>query len=210
MSLENKIGYKFKKKFHLNNALIHPSYATSNFQVYEFLGDRVLGMIVAQICFEKYKNLKTLANIFSNAVNTNALAKVVKKWNIEKYFKHRIKDLSDKVYADIFEAIIAAIYLDTDCDYKLIFEFVSKIFHEELSKDIQKIDPKILLQEYSQGLNLGLPKYTVINESGKDHLKTYIMKVFIKNSESGFGEGKSKNEASKKAAQNLLNKLNLH
>lgn len=204
--IEKKIGYFFKNKALLDNALTHPSYKTSYFQSLEFLGDRVLGLIASEMIFSSQVCIKTLAQEFSNLVSTNALVKIADFWEVDKYFKHKIQCLSSKVLADIVEAIIAAIYLDSDL--KTIKRILCSLYEKKVSISQKAIEPKMRLQELSQAKLLGLPVYTLEKEEEHNNVKQYTIKVEVSTLGIAFGVASSKHQASKIAAQNLLDKIN--
>lgn len=204
--IEKLIGYTFKDKYLLTQALTHPSHSISDFQIFEFLGDRVLGVIIADILFKKIKNIKIMALEYSNLVNTEALCLIAEYWKISQYLKKDIETLSKKVLADAVEAIIAAIYLDSD--FKTIYKIIEKLSNSILKNLTKNIDPKMFLQELAQAKLLPLPEYITIGVEGKEHRKKYIVQVVIEELGSEIGEGSSKHKASKIAAQKLMNKIN--
>lgn len=204
--IENLIGYTFKNKALLKQALTHPSHSTSNFQIFEFLGDRVFGMIIACSLFKNHKRIKTMAMEFSNLVSTEALVKIANLWQINLYLKHDIENISNKVLADTVEAIIAAIYLDSD--FETVYTIVQNVYKTYLKKLENKIEPKMYLQELSQSKMLGLPVYKVVNIEGEEHKKNYSIKVSVENLGSALGHGPSKHMASKMAASRLIELLN--
>ncbi|WP_342261919.1 ribonuclease III family protein [Alphaproteobacteria bacterium endosymbiont of Tiliacea citrago] len=204
--IENFIGYTFKKKNLLKQALTHPSFSQSEFQMFEFLGDRILGFVISDILFKTSKDIKSIANEFSNLVNTLALVKVANVWKISMFLKHDIEKLSNKVLADTVESIIAAIYLDSN--FETIYNIIKNLYKNILKPLQEKKEPKMLLQEISQAHLLGLPEYKVLREEGMDHKKIYTIEVRVEKFGSAIGVGISKQEASKIAAQNLIQKIN--
>lgn len=204
--IEKLIGYAFKNKDLLKQSLTHPSFSSSNFQAMEFLGDRVLGMVIADIVFKKEKNVKHIAHAFSNLVNTSALVEIAKNWRLGQYLKHNIEFISNKVLADAVEAIVAAIYLDSD--WATVYKIVKKQYFSTLKPCQLDLEPKMCLQELSQKQIGSLPIYELVNIEGQDHKKTYTISVSVNGLGSATGKGMSKKEASKAAAQNLVNIIN--
>jgi ribonuclease-3 len=202
MSIEQTLEYTFKDKNLLQEALNHPSFKDGMFEKLEFLGDRVLGLVMAEILYKTDNKIKSIAGKFSNLVSADILSVIAKSWKVEEYLNHEIDIiLSNKVLADVCESIIGAVYLDGG--YFSAYELVSK-FWKSLIESNDFIDPKMHLQEISQSKKLGVPIYSLINTSGPAHLPEYEIRVEISNLGSGIGKGKSKQEASKNAAMDLL------
>ena len=203
--LEKTIDYKFNNKKLLKDAITHTSFGITDFQTLEFLGDRVLGLIVATLLIEdpKYKDIKKLANQFSVLVSANFLIQIAQKWAVDKFLKHSIENVSQKVFVDCVEAIIGAIYLD--CGYEKTSQLLSILWQDVVHKSF--VEPKMWLQEFSQSKGIGVPSYEYREyvESGKI---IYEAIVDVKNFGKAFASGSSKHEASKNAAQKLMKKLN--
>lgn len=201
---EEQIGYHFNNKQYLKIALTHPSYQNNNFQNFEFLGDRIIGSIISKILFDKNIEIKETAKQYTNLINTEALAKVAIELDIQFFLNHKIENLSNKLLADVVEALIAAIYLDSN--YEQAYHFVENIYKTILIKDIDKLDFKTQLQEISLSKKLGTPIYEMIKEEEILKKKTYTMKVTI-GKFSAIATNSSKHEATKNAAQILFNRL---
>ena len=205
MSIEKKIGYYFKDPELKKAALTHPSYENSDFELLEFLGDRVLGLAVAEILYSQEDKIKNLAGKFAKIVSADSLAKIVQDWELEEELKHEIaKPFSNKVLADICEALLGAVFKDSD--YRTTFNLIKTIW-APLIESTTTLNPKMHLQELSQAKKLGTPEYTLIKSDGPSHSPEYTMEVYIKNMGKSLGTGKSKQEASKNAAISLLSKL---
>ncbi len=211
--LESKIGYYFNNEDLLTQALLHPSVNGIHFEFLEFLGDRVLALSIAKILVLKthlgpdcdfHKNMNTdvkfVASKHAKLVSTECLLNIAKIWQIDKYLQHKIQQLSHKVFADSVEAILGAIY--NDSNFETVFEIIKK-FWEPLM-DIESLEPKTELQEISQSLALGTPVYEVISTAGKEHSKTFEVRVSVGQLGSATGSGSSKHMASKNAAINFL------
>lgn len=217
--LEEKLNYKFNNQTLLKEAFMHPSYQnkdkifedTIQFEQLEFLGDRVLGLCIANLVTINGKNntIKHSAQMHANLVSTNSLAKIGLELELDKYLIHSIQTISAKVLADTTESLFGAIFLDSN--YATIYKIISKLFNKLLDIKIQ--EPKMQLQEFAQSKRLDIPKYEVIHTEGNEHNKNYIVEVILIQNDNIFmkatGSGKSKHAASKQAAKHMLEKLNL-
>jgi ribonuclease-3 len=206
--IETLLGYNFSNKKLLEDALTHTSYSFhTEFELLEFLGDRVLGLIVADLLLKQkfHTEVKTLARHFTHLVNQECLFKVAKKINLRKYLKHSIKNLSDKVLVDAMEALIGAIFLDSN--FETIHKIVENLWLEFIQETKTVMEPKMALQEYAQSLQCALPVYSTIKSSGLQHELSFTMKVEVKKLGEGIGQGPTKQVASKNAAMDLLEKL---
>ncbi len=214
--LEIILNYKFKNLDLLKRSLIHKSFdSKNNNEKLEFLGDRVLGLIISKHLLEIYPDEKEgiIDKKLANLVNKKTCTEISKSLNIDKYVvvgkSHKILKRSvDKVMSDCLEAIIGAIYLDNGI--KLSEKFVLNSWKGHLDKsEVAMIDPKTRLQEYSLKIYKELPKYTFYKKSGPQHTPLFKIDVQIKNSKKFIGFGKSKKKAQQDAANKLLNFLNI-
>ena len=174
------------------------------FQKYEFLGDRVLGLIIAEYLIKKFQkdNLDEISRRFIHLVNTNTLSKIFKKFEINEIFKHQLDPNSNKnsVYADALESLIGFIYTNKGLDFTR--NIVLNLWQEELDTLPQK-DPKTFIQEYSQRKNKKIPSYKLIKESGTKHKPEFIISLKIDHF-SVEGEGVSKQKAEIAAAKKMI------
>jgi ribonuclease-3 len=174
------------------------------FQKYEFLGDRVLGLIIAEYLIKKFQkdNLDEISRRFIHLVNTNTLSKIFKKFEINEIFKHQLDPNSNKnsVYADALESLIGFIYTNKGLDFTR--NIVLNLWQEELDTLPQK-DPKTFIQEYSQRKNKKIPSYKLIKESGTKHKPKFIISLKIDHL-SVEGEGVSKQKAEIAAAKKMI------
>ncbi len=214
--LEVILNYKFKNLDLLKKSLIHKSFdSKNNNEKLEFLGDRVLGLIISKHLLEIYPDEKEgiIDKKLANLVNKKTCTEISKSLNIDKFIvvgkSHKILKRSvDKVMSDCLEAIIGAIYLDNGI--KLSEKFVLNSWKRHLDKsEVPMIDPKTRLQEYSLKVYKELPKYTFYKKTGPQHLPLFKIDVQIKNSKKIIGFGKSKKKAQQNAAKKLLNVLNI-
>ena len=199
--------YKFKNQELINSALTHPSAQKKQpkylFEHLEFLGDRVLGLSVASMLYaQNLKSIKMLACKHARFVSGEFLAQIAEKWELKKLLKHEIESISQKVLADAVEAVIGAIYLDSN--YETAAEIIEETWKQFIN--IKTTEPKMELQELTQKKCI-TPTYETIDEAGYDHEKIYTVKVKAGNIGSATGKGRSKQAASKQAAINLLIKL---
>ena len=214
--LENIINYKFKEEDILIRSLIHKSYDNNNNnEKLEFLGDRVLGLVISKKLIEIYPEEKEgiIDKKFANLVNKSMCSKISKKINLKKFMflgtSHRpMQNLTDKIISDCLEALIGAIYLDggLKCSEKFILNFWKDYIE---NSSIPLIDAKTQLQEYSLKKFKVLPKYTFYKKIGLQHNPIFKTDVQIPNSKKIMGIGASKKRAQQNAANKLLKLLKI-
>ncbi len=206
-NLEKKINFKFKDKNLLIKSLTHKSYNKNiNNEKIEFLGDRVLGLVIAKKLLEIYPNEKegVLDKKFASLVNKKTCLEVAKKINLEKYvliFKPKNKKIKieDKVISDCCEALIGAIYLDNG--FNAAENFILSIWKENIKNSIiTQIDAKTKLQEYSLKKFKKLPTYKIISNTGPRHKPIFKVSVKLPGSKIYIGHGSSKKDAEQNAA----------
>jgi ribonuclease-3 len=206
-NLEKKINYKFKDKKLLIKSLTHKSYdKTNNNEKIEFLGDRVLGLIIAKKLLEIYPEEKEgiLDKKFASLVNKKTCLQIANDISLEKYIltfnpKNRKIKVEDKVIADCCEALIGAIYLDKgfSAAENFILTFWSKNIKDSV---ITQIDPKTKLQEYSLKKYKKLPTYKIISNTGPRHKPLFKVAVKLPDTKFYVGQGSSKKDAEQSAA----------
>ena len=214
--LEIIIKYIFKNKTLLNRALTHKSFNNDkNNEKLEFLGDRVLGLIISKKLLDKYPNEKEgiIDKKFANLVNKKTCVDIAKRLNLRKYLylgsSHKNLERSvDKIQSDCLEAIVGAIYLDggLKSSEKFIFNFWEKYIDQSV---ITLIDSKTKLQEYSLKKYKKLPKYTFFKKTGPQHNPLFKTEVEIPESRKIIGIGSSKKNAQQNAAAKLIKILNI-
>ena len=218
--LEKSIGYTFKDKNLLKNALTHTSYAYENKvdsnEKLEFLGDSILEFLSSKYIYNNYTKLKEgeMTKVRADVVCEKSLYKVALKHNFSDFLyigKSQIINDGNKrpsILADSVEAVIAAIYFDSGLEQaeKFIVENL-KDYIEIATKHVGMKDHKTVLQERLQihgDVNI---KYEIIKESGPDHNKLFVAEVSCNNKKLAIGEGKTKKaaemEAAKKALENM-------
>lgn len=179
-----------------------------NFQRLEFLGDKVLGLILTTIIFDQYKSFSEgeLSKIVSNLCSGKVLFDVAMNIRLDSYLNSNKTRFSKKGLTDTLEAIIGAYFIK--CGYSKTVNLINLIWKNKIRKiDKIKVDNKTFLQEWSQARQLGLPKYIVISKSGPDHGPLFTIKVKIKNCKEEIGKGKNLQDAEQDAAKNFLKNL---
>ena len=213
---EKIIKYTFKKSTLLEKALTHKSYNNNiNNEKLEFLGDRVLGLVISEKLLDKFPNEKEgiIDKKFANLVNKKTCLIIARKINIKKFIllgaSHKKPERSaDKINSDCLEAIVGAIYLDGGL--KSVEKFILNFWDEFLLKStITLIDSKTKLQEFSLKKFKELPKYTFFKKTGPQHRPIFKTEVQIPNSKKIIGIGSSKKNAQQNAAAKLLKILNV-
>ena len=214
--IEKKLKIKFKNKKLLHQSLTHKSYdKNNNNEKLEFLGDRILGFVIANRLIELYPNDKegALDKKLASLVNKKKCFEVCEFLNLNKFIKTstsstKNNNIETKIISDACEAIIGAVFLDQGI--KVAEKFILDLWSSELKKSIiMKIDAKTRLQEFSLKEFKVLPVYKLIASKGPNHKPIFKIKVKIKNSEAEFGIGSSKKIAEQNAANKLLKKIDL-
>ena len=212
--LESEINYTFKNKSLLKKALTHKS--SNNFEnneKLEFLGDRVLALVISKKVYLLYPNESEgdLDKRFAFLVNKKTCLKIGKNLELNKYLilgnTHKKKnEIEDKIIADACESLIGAIFIDKG--FAFAEDFILKIWKKNIQKsNITILDHKTRLQEYSLKKYKKLPVYNFINSSGPRHKPTYKVSVSIHGSRQFYGTGKSIQQAEQDGAKNLLKKI---
>ena len=214
--LQKILNYKFNNTNLLLQAMTHKSYnSKNNYEMLEFLGDRVLGLTLSKKLIELYPNEKvgTLDKKFSNLVNKNTCYHIGKKLMLEEFIlignaKKKFLKIENKIISDVCESIIGAVYLDKG--FKISNEFVLKIWREYLNISNETlVDAKTKLQEFSLKKFKTLPEYKIVSNTGPRHKPIFKVGVKIKNTKFIYSNGSSKKNAEQSAANILLKNLNL-
>ena len=213
--LEKKIEITFKNRDLLIQSLTHKSFnKKKNNEKIEFLGDRVLGLVIAKKLLEIYPNEKEgiLDKKFASLVNKKTCLEIAQNLELEKFvltFNVQKKNsiIEDKVLADSCEALIGSIYLDKG------FSAVEKFILNQWSKHIKdsvitKVDAKTMLQEFSLKKFKRLPIYKLISNTGPKHKPIFKVGVKLFNTKFYISKGKSKKEAEQNAAVLCLENVN--
>lgn len=217
VGLEDKISYIFKNKSLLREALTHSSYShekglSYSYERLEFLGDAVLALIVSEYILNNYKNFDEgyMSQLRAYVVNEKFLSQAAKRIDLSQYvFLGKGESIcslgTDSILADIFEALIAAIYLDGG--YAIVSAIVMSLFKQSIEAAVSEgvfLDEKGEIQKFSQKEYGILPVYTIIKEEGPDHNKIFTVRLDIGGVLFSEGVGKSKKMAEKSAATAML------
>ena len=202
---------KFNDKSLITKLLTHKSFSKiENNEKLEFLGDRVLGLVLSKKLLELYPNETegSLDKRFAILVNRKTCLKISKTFNFEKFlilgktYKNK-KFVEDKILSDTVEALVGAIFLDLG--FTVVEKFILHKWKEELNKSsVTVVDSKTKLQEYSLKIYKKLPLYKVLKLQGPKHNPSYKVGVKIMNTKQYIGNGKSIKLAQQSAAKSLL------
>jgi len=220
--LEEIISYNFKNKKLLENALIHPSYITENkkkiinevsdFERLEFLGDRVLGLAISSIIYQKFdkNNEGDLSKKLSYLVQKNFLYKISINLKIDRFLKFSSKKnnkMNVSILSDSIESLIGALYLDGG--FAIAKKFINSTWGPYLDvEDKNMQDPKTKLQELSQQKLKKLPEYNLIKKQGPSHSPTFTISLKVLNLKKILSSGSSIRDAEKNAASIALKIIN--
>ena len=216
-NLERNMGYEFKDVSLLKTALTHSSYAneagkgTKYNERLEFLGDSVLSLIVSEYLFEAFPNMPEgeLTKLRAALVCEKSLANFSQKLGVGDFLllgngeENSGGRTRPSILADAFEAVLAALYLDSDMNRarEYVLGFVKEALKE--SKPSFK-DYKTMLQEIIQQNREESVRYHLVGEYGPDHNKRFVVEVHLNSNVIGHGEGRSKKEAEQQAAKEAL------
>jgi ribonuclease-3 len=222
-ALEALLRYSFRDISLLDNALVHRSFVNENPALslndnerLEFLGDAVIGLCTSDLLMKKYPDYTEgqLSKMRASIVNEHSLAKLANKFSLgNDLLLGKGEDLSGgrtkpSILSNAFEALAAAIFLDSDFD--AVYDFLKTSFEDYIeagSNGVIQRDYKTAAQELCQTLFKTVPKYTLANESGPDHDKTFDVIFSVADVISTTGTGRSKKEAEQQAAQKALERL---
>ncbi len=215
--LEARLNYTFQNKQLIIEALTHKSYKKPyNNERLEFLGDAVLDLIVGEYLFSKFPNSNEgiLSKIRASLVNESGFTLLARRLDLGSYIYLSLAEENNNgrnkpsLLSNAFEAIIGAIYLEAglatakEISIKLLEESHPKIDLDSLSKDY-----KTALQELTQATHGVTPNYTLLDSSGPDHKKEFVIAVTLDDKTIATAKGKSKKEAQQKAAELALKEL---
>ena len=214
-TVEKILAYTFRDKTLIERALTHSSLGAPDYERLEFLGDRVLGLIIAEELFKKFPKEKEglLAKRFSGLVQRETLAAIATETNLAENIllseQERLAGglKNENLLSDIVEALLGAIYMDggiAPCK-----DFVLKAWRSHF--DDMKLppqEPKTALQEWAQARGLNPPSYKIIDQEGPDHAPLFTIEVALDTFGVEHAKGPSRRVAEKVAAQVFLNKLN--
>jgi ribonuclease-3 len=226
--LERRLGYRFKDRGLLEHALTHRSRVHEDAsggvfdnESMEFLGDSVLGFVIAAMLFREFPqhNEGQKSKLKASLVSSTALARLAERLNIGEFLilgrgeEKTGGRLKHAIIADCYEALIAAIYLDGGIEPAE--RFIERQF-AELIREARRTgaaasfteDWKSALQEFLQSAGRGLPVYRLAGEVGPDHRKSFVVEILVEGEAVAKAEGRSKKEAAQTAAKAALETLN--
>jgi ribonuclease-3 len=216
--LYRDLGYTFQDPGLIDQALTHRSAGGKNNERLEYLGDAILGFVVADALYHHFIEATEgqLSRLRSALVKRDTLAHVAREFQLGEYLKLGQGELRsggqsrDSILADSFEAVLAAIYLDGG--YQATREVILKTFSSRiltLSSHSQQKDPKTQLQEILQAKKVSLPIYTIVDVRGDPHAQHFKVECGIEALDrKTIGQGNSRRKAEQDAAQNMLADLN--
>jgi len=219
-ALQNVLGHVFKARGLIDAAMTHPSALSSKEAVrhsnqrLEFLGDRVLGLVICERLYERRPGERegALAPRLNRLVNKTACANAARHLKLGDYLilgqSERDNGGADKegILGDMCEAVIAALYLDGGL--KVARRFIERAWADQFANPGERVkDAKSLLQEWAQGQGFQLPEYETISQTGPDHAPVFKVRVNVGPTETQTGQGSSKQDAERAAAAALFGRL---
>jgi ribonuclease-3 len=222
--LAQRLGLPFQNIGLLARALTHRSYVNENHSALEdnerleFLGDAVLDFVIGAWVYSHFPEMAEgdLTRMRSALVRTDTLALFARKLNLGAALRLGRGELAsgghmrDSLLCDTFEALVGALYLEAGIP--AVDVFIEPLLTQVGNKVIERVeiyDPKSTLQEWAQSQHLGVPRYQIVDSSGPDHAKTFIVEVQINGKTYGQGNGSSKQVAAQMAAQAALEAMDL-
>lgn len=206
-SLEKILNYRFRSRELAEGAIIHPSFGSSKFEVLEFVGDRVIAMIVTNAIWKmRPENEKIYAHHFVAATNKSALLKVGQSMGLAQVVQWKgCKSHQNTIISDACEAVFGAIYLDSNIE--IAEEIFLRFWQPGLLQPLKSIDPKSYLYNWANAEGYEI-NYELLKQEGLPHQKKYTVSMTIgKFTIAGYG--KSIKEAEKNAAQRFLEEKNI-
>ncbi len=215
---QNIIGYTFSDQSYLDRALTHSSAKTPTMRSnerQEFLGDAILGLCISEYLFKTFSTFDEgeLTKIKSVVVSSSTLAAEVERMGLAQFIRMgkgigTRGSVPKSILADLFEAIVAAIFLDGGLEEARTFVLSSLVKHiDTVLDDKHPKNYKSLLQQFSQRELLATPVYQVVREDGPDHIKTFEVVAIVRGKRFKPAVGNSKKEAEQRAAREALTDL---
>lgn len=215
--LQKAINYKFEQLSLLKQALTHRSAHHKHNERLEFLGDAVLGSVIASALYEKFPKADEgqLSRLRAFLVKEKALSELASELNFSQFLILGSGELKSggfrraSILSDTFEAIIGAVLLDSD--YQVAQQYILNLYQKkllDLSLTMAEKDPKTQLQEWLQARTHPTPEYEVVRSAGKDHAKTYWVKCHLEyHNIKVEGYGASRRKAEQDAASKAMNAI---
>ncbi len=217
--LVRAIGYQFTHTELLQQALTHRSASSRHNERLEFLGDSVLNLIISTELFSRFPNAQEgeLSRMRASLVKGETLAELSRELTMGDYLALGSGELKsggfrrESILADVYEALIGAIYLDGG--FEAARHFVMQQFSVRLHRcnpEQMMKDPKTRLQEYQQQRGFVLPEYQVVSTEGQEHDQTFQVACVVSGLETAtLGEGRSRRKAEQAAAEEVLKRLGI-
>ena len=199
-------GYTFRDEQNITKALTHSSYSQDNYERLEYLGDSILDFLVGKHFYHNQSlNEGMLTKLRAHYVSEDNLSKVFDKLNVEKYVKlgKSCKVLTKSIKCDMFEAITASVYLDSNIDR--CEQFIEENIYIQKVQDIEIIDNKSLLQEIAQKHGQKV-EYILLEKLGQSHNPTFVVEAKL-GELTAKAESSSKQDAEQKSAKIILDQL---
>jgi len=214
--LSGKLGYTFRDEALLVSALTHRSVGHNNNERLEFLGDSILGMVIAAELYNRFpaSSEGELSRMRASLVKGETLSEIARELSVGDYLKLGPGELKsggfrrDSILADAFEALLGAVYLDSDivtCRDLILERFAPRL--DGVSPHKVEKDPKTRLQELLQASRLPLPVYNVIDVAGKAHEQTFTIECQVEGQPPCNAKGDSRRKAEQAAAELALQQL---
>lgn len=221
--IEDLLKYQFKNKQLIATAFVHRSYvnesktALQHNERLEFLGDSILGLVVSDFLFRALPDTPEgeLSALRSRLVDASSCNKYLLELGVESFLllgkgeRYNEGRGRETILADLFEAIVGAVYIDGG--FEAAQKFILGNFSKKMESLIQEPGSnwKALLQDYCQRTYQEHPLYNVISEEGPDHSKIFVIAVQVQGQNLGQGSGSSKKNAQQAAAQDAIRRLNI-
>lgn len=215
--LERIIGYTFKQSAYLKEALTHRSFSAKHNERLEYLGDAVLNLVIAKALFEKFPNVSEgqLTRLRARLVNEEGCAQVAQTLRLDQYCQMGLGEKKSggaarqAIQADLLEAVLGAIFLDSDYDTAAA---CVRRWYDELLTDIQPVDAKkdakTRLQEWCQSQKMALPEYVTLSETGPAHDQVFEVACYLKSRQwATKAKANSKRKAAQQAAEDMLKQV---
>ena len=212
-NLESIIKYHFKNPSLLRQALTHSSHSIKigdNYERLEFLGDRVLGLSIAALLYRAFPEEPegSLSPRFVRLVCRETVADMARRLQLDKHMIVGAEEIrhNEHVLCDVCEALIGAIFIDSDCENAV--EFVNEHWKDLIDKNLAPPkDAKTKLQEVASAKNLGQPQYRIESREGSEHEPIFHVSVRLNRGEPTLGHGRNKKLAEQEAAALMLERI---